>query len=355
MRFPEFLKEGGAIGFVAPSFGCVIEPYHTLFLHTQKRFHEMGFQTVLGENCYADCGIGISNTPELCAKELMESYESKESDLLIACGGGELMCETVSFMDYEKLKLAKPKWFLGYSDNTNFTFLSTTLMDTAAIYGPCAPEFGQEPLHESLSNTLSLLKGEKLSFDNYELWELNQIKDANHPLAGYNLTEKVKPVVYQYTNPIEGRLVGGCLDCLTTLAGTRFDQVKEFSEKYKEDGLIWFLEACDLNVMSIRRALWGLKEAGWFSHVKAFLIGRPHIYGESFMGLDQYGAVTGVLGELGVPILMDLDIGHMPPQIPMMSGAYARVSVCPTENSVDSCCEKNLVFGEHFHIEYECK
>lgn len=27
MRYPEFLAEGGIIGFVAPSFGCATEPY----------------------------------------------------------------------------------------------------------------------------------------------------------------------------------------------------------------------------------------------------------------------------------------------------------------------------------------
>lgn len=67
---------------------------------------------------------------------------------------------------------------------------------------------------------------------------------------------------------IEGRLLGGCLDSLATLCGTKFDQVKQFNETYKEDGVVWFLEACDLNVMGIRRALWQLDEAGWFQNTK---------------------------------------------------------------------------------------
>ena len=33
MRYPEFLKKNGCIGFVAPSFGCNIEPYKTAFGH----------------------------------------------------------------------------------------------------------------------------------------------------------------------------------------------------------------------------------------------------------------------------------------------------------------------------------
>ena len=29
MKYPEFLEKNGTIGFVAPSFGCSIEPYRT--------------------------------------------------------------------------------------------------------------------------------------------------------------------------------------------------------------------------------------------------------------------------------------------------------------------------------------
>ena len=48
---------------------------------------------------------------------------------------------------------------------------------------------------------------------------------------------------------MQGRLLGGCLDCLSNLAGTKYDKVAEFNEKYKEDGVIWFIESCDLSVM----------------------------------------------------------------------------------------------------------
>ena len=33
--------------------------------------------------------------------------------------------------------------------------------------------------------------------------------------------------------------------------GTPYDKVNEFNEKYQEDGIIWFLESCDLNIMAI--------------------------------------------------------------------------------------------------------
>ena len=92
MRYPKNLSEHGTIGFVAPSFGCATEPYHTAFLNAQKKFREMGHPLDLGPNCYADCGIGISNTPEACGRELTEYYCSDKNEVLISCGTAARIC-----------------------------------------------------------------------------------------------------------------------------------------------------------------------------------------------------------------------------------------------------------------------
>lgn len=88
MRYPEFLKKNGCIGFVAPSFGCNIEPYKTAFGHALDKFEKMGYRTELGPNCYEGCGIGISNTPEKCGQELMEYYCNDTSDVLFPAVAG---------------------------------------------------------------------------------------------------------------------------------------------------------------------------------------------------------------------------------------------------------------------------
>lgn len=326
MRYPKFLKEKGCIGFVAPSFGCSTEPYFTAFCHALERFHAMGYQTLLGPNCYADAGIGISNEPMKCGEELNSFYVSNDCDVLISCGGGELMCEVIPYMDFERIRQAEPKWYMGYSDNTNFTFLSTTLCDTAAIYGPCACSFGMEPWHASITDAWELLCGKKLTMTGYGLWEKESLKDEEHPLYPYNVTEP--SVIRRFPEKpvrMQGRLLGGCMDCLVNLLGTRFDKTVEFCERYQEDGIIWFFESCDLNIMSIRRAIWQMKEAGWFRYVKGFLFGRPFCFGDEMFGIDHYRAVTDLLEEYQVPIIMDLDIGHLPPMMPIISGSTAEV------------------------------
>ncbi|MDE7233047.1 MAG: LD-carboxypeptidase, partial [Lachnospiraceae bacterium] len=99
MRYPAFLKENGTIGFVAPSFGCATEPYKSRFLYAQKKWKEQGYQLQFGPNCYVEEGVGISNTPQKCGEELTDYYCDKNNDCLISCGGGELMCEILPYVD----------------------------------------------------------------------------------------------------------------------------------------------------------------------------------------------------------------------------------------------------------------
>lgn len=334
MRYPEFLKKNGTIGFVAPSFGCSTEPYRTAFNHALDKWKKEGYGIDIGPNCYENSGVGISNTPEKCAEELTEWYCRKENDILISCGGGELMCEVLPFVDFERIRKADPKWYLGYSDNTNMTYLLTTLCDTAAVYGPCAASFGMEPPHPSIKDTFALLRGKKLSFESYELYEKESLKSEENPLAPYNCTEPVRSRFFVPDSKVklkessevklQGRLLGGCLDCLANLSGTEFDRTREFCEAYREDGILWFLEACDLNVFSIRRALFQLKHTGWFAHTAGFVFGRS-LNGGAMMDLDEAWAVLPVLEEYRVPVILDADFGHLPPAIPLICGSMAEI------------------------------
>ena len=357
MKYPEFLKENGCIGLVAPSFGCNIEPYRSSFENALKKWRERGCRCDLGPNCREGAGIGISNTPEKCGAELTEYYLRKENDCLISCGGGELMCEILEYVDFEAIKKAAPKWFMGYSDNTNMTFLLTTLCDVACVYGPCAPAFGMEPWHPAIADAMELLEGKRRAVESYGLWEQERgafesahpqaagapcdgqgYKDEEHPLLPYFCTQQLmlraflpgggaqrEEYVQKDAAVMKGRLLGGCMDCLVNLLGTRFDQVRAFTQRYRQDGFIWFLESCDLNVFGIRRAMWQMDQAGWFEHVKGFLIGRPYCHGQEMMGLDQYQAVLETAKRHGVPVIMDADLGHLPPMMPLVSGSMAEI------------------------------
>lgn len=373
MIYPKFLQDNGRIGFIAPSFGCVQEPYATLFDNTIAKFQRQGYRTVLGPNCRVEVGDGKSNTPEECAKEINDFFSSDKSDVIISCGGGETMCEDLPYVDFDKIKQSNPKWYMGYSDNTNLTFILNTMCDIASIYGPCAASFGAPVDSKYVLDAFDLLRGKKLKFNNYDKWYLEpkpcginiDILDKSFIADGedtYNIgiTNTQLPIeiindkqyiVMPYKQQIflgeeksseesfKGRLIGGCLDCLCHLVGTEFDKVKDFNEKYKEDGIIWFMESCDLNVMSIRRALWQMESAGWFKYVKGFLIGRPLHYNDTFGDFDRIAAVKGILGKYNVPIVMDMDLGHLSPAMPIVSGAIGEIIAKDNSLSVEYVLE----------------
>lgn len=323
MRYPDFLDKNNKILMIAPSFGCVTEPYTSRLKKSVEVFKKYGFNPSLGPNVFSSVGHR-SNTCPMCVEEFMDGYQGDYS-LLLSVGGGELMNEILDYIDFSKLKELKPVWFMGYSDNTNLTFTLTTICDVASIYGGCAPEFGTDDLYLSQLDFFKLLKGEKLKFRGYPKFELNSLKDELNPLLGYNLTEDKKLFKSDDFVAFEGRLIGGCIDILRYLIKTPYDKVDEFIDKYQNDGIIWFLEACDLNACGLRLTLLQMKRAGWFRNAKGFIFGRSLNINDSFFSIDMHTAITEVLEDLNVAYILDADIGHLKPQIPIICGSYAKV------------------------------
>ncbi len=336
MRYPEFLKDNGRIGFVAPSFGCSFDPYYSRQQSAIAHFQEMGYETVPGPNCFLAEGNGKSNTPEKCGGELNDFFLNKDVGAILSVGGGETMCEDLPFVDFEGIRKAKPVWYMGYSDNTCLTYTLPVLCDTATVYGPCATTFGRLPWHKSVEDAFRVITGKGyeikdgvpcITLSSYDGWEPEgESPEGCDPLASYSIEAPLAMRLAGPRRPFSGRLIGGCMDLLFTLQGTRFDKTKEFVEKYKDDGIVWFLEACEMSPVDLRRVLWGFENAGWFEHVSGFIFGRPMVYGTEAFGFDQYNAVTGILEKYNVPIVMDVDLGHLPPQIPIITGSVAEVT-----------------------------
>ncbi len=324
MRYPKFLKKNGVIGLCAPSFGLSSEPYLTRAKTAISIFNDLGYKVIAGCNAYKEDEIGASSSALNRAKELMEMYSDSSIDVLVSCGGGERMIEILSYLDFDLLAKKEPKWFMGFSDNTNFTFYLTTLADVASIYGQCFPSFGRIPWHESCNDAIEVIKG-KCDIHSYKMYEPFDTKEDS-PTSPYKCSKKVciEHLTKQEEINVSGRLIGGCLDVLVNGVGTKFDKVKEFSEKYRKDGIIFYLEACELNSFAILRSLWQLKNAGWFNNTKAFIFGRSMLENE-YMGLTPQKAIMDVLSDLNVPIIYGADIGHLPPTMAIINGCYATI------------------------------
>ncbi len=330
LKAPTPLEKGDEIAFVAPSFGVSTEPYASRMEASLINLKKQGFTARVYPNVYKDEGVAASVSPEERGKEINEAFASK-AKAIFSVGGGETMIEILPFVDFASIQKGEPKFFMGYSDNTNLTFLLNTICNMVSVYGPHGPSFYAAPFRCSEKDALRLLQGEK-HFEGYPKYSISH-SDPAHPLYRYRLTQEkvITPIAYE--GPFRGTLLGGCLDCLLSLCGTRFDKVKEFNRVHPE-GIIWFLESCDLNAVAIRRGLFQLKEAGWFDNAKGFLIGRP-LHGEEVFGTSPLDSFVDLLGDFEVPILYSVDLGHIPPSLPLLSGAYAEVALKEGNLTVD--------------------
>ena len=61
----------------------------------------------------------------------------------------------------------------------------------------------------------------------------------------------------------------------------------ELYVKKCDEGILWVIENCELSPMSYRRAIWNMKEAGWFENAKGFIMGRATgCFEGDLMGVD---------------------------------------------------------------------
>ncbi len=316
MKYPKKLKK--EISFIAPSFGCTFEPYKS---RMENAIKNLDYKINVYENCYASVLPYRSNTALSCANEFISAYKDN-SEVLMSVGGGEYMVEILDHINFEELSKLEPKWFMGYSDNTNLTFLLPTLCDVASIYGPNAPDFGLESNHQSIVDSLDLLTKDEVNLKNYDKYESNS-KLRETPISNLVLDTNTKYIINKETK-IEGRLIGGCLDILLNLIGTKYDKVNDFLEKYKNDGFIWFIEACDLNVVDVKRAFKQMDNAGWFKYVKGFIIGKPLLTDEMF-GITHLNAYDDIIDKYNAVVIKDADLGHIKPSMPLVCGAIGEL------------------------------
>lgn len=323
MIFPEKLKKGDTIGICAPSEG-IIEPEKIEKLDKAiKQLKNLGYK-VIETKSVRNSNMGKSNIANERAKEFMELWENNEVKLILYASGGDFLMEILDKLDFDKLRNSKPKWTQGFSDITHLSFLLNILCDIPSIYCEHIKEYAMQPLFRNLTDSFKLISGENViqySFEKYV--DVNDDKNEDYT---YKLTKNTywQNITGQNEISIKGRAIGGCLDCVDTIIGTKFDKVEEYINKYKKDGIIWFLECYEMNTPQLQRILWKMKHAGYFNNCTGIIFGRSNIMREDYE-LTFAQAILNEIGELNIPIITEADIGHVPPQFAIMQGSILKI------------------------------
>ncbi|MGG4488098.1 S66 family peptidase [Metabacillus idriensis] len=319
------LKNDAAIGVTAPSSGVPSE-LHDILTQACTRMESKGYKLICGETAWTQ-EKAKSAPAKTRAEEFNRMMQDDHIDLIIPPWGGELLIEMLEYVNYESIK---QKWILGYSDISALLLAITLKTGMATAHGTNLVDLRGEtsdPTTAMWENVLKTKSGDTIlqsSSSHYQKeWQHN-----NPTPHIFHLTQAAEwKTVSNRPEKAEGRLLGGCIDVIRHLAGTRFGDVKTFREQHiPNESILWYFENCELSTADLRRSLVQLKLSGWFENCSGILFGRSaanHTV-DDYTVLDVYKELTE---ELNIPVIYDIDCGHQPPQITLINGAYAEVTV----------------------------
>lgn len=332
MLIPDFIKYGDTIAVTAPSDGNKKDIDLARLNYAEEKLNSLGINVLETDNVRKSIKGRSADACER-AGQFMRVWKDDKVKGVISAKGGDFLMEILPYIDFKEIK-ENPKWFQGFSDNTGLVFTITVMCDIATIYASNFNDFAMKKWHQAIKNNWDILNGKNItqySFDRYQ----NGFFTGETGTEEYALDETVKWINASGEESIcmEGRLLGGCLDVLLNLVGTKYDKVHDFNVKYASGGIVWFFESFSLGSEDIERGLWQLKEAGWFSNVRGFIFGRPAFF-SSFTDTSYKEAVLNALGEYNVPVVLDADIGHKPPQLTLINGAECRINSAHGQGSI---------------------
>lgn len=314
------------IGVPAPSDAAYDEPHVNRYNSAKEKFENLGFNIELSKNIYHS-EKSRSADAKTRGEELNEMFSRTDIDYILCAAGGEFLVECLPFIDFELLA-KNPKFVQGFSDPTGLLFPITTKYDIATLYGMNFGEYGMEKWYKNLEDSLKIMQGnivEQASFDKYASAHAEYITGLeSYPLDTENIWKTLD------SNPVKirGRLIGGCMDLISELAGTKYDGMTEFNKRYKEDGIIFYFDNCELSFEETIRTLWKFNELGYFEHANGVVFGR---FGVSEPTRNYEDVRTclkdSVLSKLNIPVIFDADISHKDPSMLIINGAIAEIEV----------------------------
>lgn len=319
-----YLKSGATIGVTAPSSGVKAE-LHDSLRAAFDRMRAQGFSIICGDTVWTQ-DKAKSSPARIRAEEFNAMAQDDAIGLIFPPWGGELLIEILEHIDFD---LMKNKWVLGYSDISLLLLAITLKTGTATAHGTCLFD-----LRGAYSDETTAMWQQVLSTKAGE-----SILQQSSPSYQKEWPSALSPYIFQLTEPtywrtvsgstitLRGRLLGGCIDVIRHLIGTPYGDLRYFQKHFiNGEPLIWYLENCELNAADMRRSLVQMKLAGWFDHCSGLLFGRSNA-NQPYDNYTEEDVYQDLFEELGIPVIYDIDCGHVPPQITFINGAYAEIAV----------------------------
>jgi muramoyltetrapeptide carboxypeptidase len=312
---PKALKAGDIVGLITPA---TYVPDPDRLALAQRTIKYFGLRLKMGKNAgkrMNDYRISIEERLD----DLHAMFRDKDVDAVFAIRGGYGSMHLLDHIDYDLIH-RNPKIFLGYSDITAMHLAINRHARMVTFHGPIA-------LSRFTDYTQKYFR--KALFEVQPIGKVTNPPESNELRPSHTL-RTIKPGI------ATGPLIGGNLTLISNTMGTPYE--------IETGGKVLFLEDVDEEPYSIDRMLTHLRLAGKFDGVAGVIFGecqdcRAKDFKPSTTipyGLGE--VLDNVLGNLQVPVLYGLTIGHTDDQLTLPLGVVATLDATTGTLEIKEAC-----------------
>ena len=278
---PPYLQEGDTIAIVAPA--GILKDREDTIQKAKELAENWGLIVVLGSNLFNQ-NNHFSGTDNERFQDFQEALDNKNIKAIWSARGGYGSVRILDKLNFTEF-IAHPKWIIGYSDITAFhNHIHNLGIET--MHGMMATSLEEMPeeILETKASFKKALFGEELKYS-------------------IPSSEDNRNAILNSGEILKGQLIGGNLSIITSMLGSNSQLLTE--------GKILFIEEIGEYKYSIDRMLQSLKRAGYFTKVKAVIVGNMSSIKKNS---TQWGStieqlILDVIPE-NIPVLFDFPAGH---------------------------------------------
>lgn len=309
---PRALRPGDTVGLITPST-YVTDPDRLELV--RRTIDYLGLKAKWGANVGKREGY-LGGSIQARIDDLHAAFADPGIKAIFCVRGGYGSAMLLDRIDFPLIR-RNPKIFVGYSDITALHLGIHQQTGLVTFHGPVT-------LSRFSDYTLDCFK--RALFEPKPLGVLGNPAEKNQ-LRPNHLTRVIRP------GKATGPLTGGNLTLISTTMGTPWE--------IDTAGKILFIEGVDEQPYSMDRMLTQLRLAGKFRDVKGLIIGEcagcvPRDYKPSFESTFSLGEVLdNILGDLKVPVLTGMTIGHTEDQLTLPLGVSATLDTAAATLTIE--------------------
>jgi len=297
-----------------------------------RYLESLGFKVHVAPHAFNNRGH-VSDTAQNRATDINQLFADETVSALLCTIGGSHSAELLPHLDYETIE-QNPKVFMGYSDITTLNVALYAATGLCTVNGPyLLSDWAEFPTMPEISRdwTMQLLTSTQAPGD--IPYSTQWTKEFLDWTTGEDRarTRKYQPntewkVLRHGTG--SGRLIGGCIESLQPLRGTRFWP--------DMSGCILFIEtAGDLkSPEATDELLMGFENMGTFDVIRGLLVAKPY----DFTPGDEQRFEEFLLERThkwNFPVVSNMGFSHYTPMIGMPIGVTASISTSPLRIAIE--------------------